>query len=358
MKNSIVDLACQFIRIQSIEHSPDALREALRVAVDDLQGFTVEMFEDHGIQSALIYAGEKRPERFRVLLNAHLDVVPGKKEGYSPSIDGDKLSGVGALDMKASVACLIHIFRDMAKQVSYPLGLQLVTDEEVGGFHGTKWQIEQGVRADFVICGEPTNFDIVNKAKGILWVDVVICGVTAHGAYPWRGKNAILLTQDFLGRLMYRFPIPQEESWVTTVNVAKMSTSNSAYNKIPDECSVSLDIRFVPEDKDRVLKFLHEILPKESTMHIVVHEPSLYTDEQNEILQSLKKSSERALGHSLVVRGANGSSDARHYMTVGCPGIEFGPIGGDIGGDTEWVSVSSLNKYYHMLCTFLQDIDK
>ena len=33
----------------------------------------------------------------------------------------------------------------MANKVDYPLGLQLVTDEEVGGFNGTKYQIEKAL---------------------------------------------------------------------------------------------------------------------------------------------------------------------------------------------------------------------
>lgn len=51
------------------------------------------------------------------------------------------------------------------------VGLQLVTNEGIRGFSGTKYQIESGVRADFVIAGEPTNFDIAHEAKGILQVN-------------------------------------------------------------------------------------------------------------------------------------------------------------------------------------------
>jgi len=54
---------------------------------------------------------------------------------------------------------------DCAEELKYPIALQIVTDEEVGGFHGTKFQVENGVNAEFVIATEPTNLDIVTKAK-------------------------------------------------------------------------------------------------------------------------------------------------------------------------------------------------
>ena len=105
------------------------------------------------------------------------------------------------MDMKANVACLMTVFKDVADKVNYPLGLQLVTDEEIGGFHGTKYQIEKGVRAEFVVVGESTDLNIKNRAKGILWAKISAKGKTAHGAYPWRGENAIWKMNEFLNCL-------------------------------------------------------------------------------------------------------------------------------------------------------------
>ncbi|MCX8008992.1 MAG: M20/M25/M40 family metallo-hydrolase [Patescibacteria group bacterium] len=356
MRDEIIALASRLIEIPSVEQSQKDRDQSLETVLSFLSDFTIERFTSNGVASALVYTGKQRPSKFHILLNGHLDVVPGKEENYRPRIDGDKLYGVGSLDMKGSVATLVYVFREIAHRVKYPLGLQLVTDEEVGGFHGTKWQIEQGVRADFVICGEPTNFDIVNKAKGILWLNIITKGITAHGAYPWRGKNAILVMQEFLQNLLKAFPIPQTEAWKTTVNVAMIESPNTAYNKIPDECAARLDIRFVPEDKDHVLQTIQTMLPPDAVMEIVVNEPALYTSEQDPILQRLQQSIETIMKTPAVVRGANGSSDARHYMTVGCPGIEFGPTGADIGGDHEWVSIRSLEQYYHLLCDFLMRV--
>lgn len=94
----------------------------------------------------------------------------------------------------------------MVHQVSYPFALQVVSDEEIGGFDGTMLQIEQGVRADFVISGETTQFNVVNQAKGIVWLKVHAQGVPAHGAYPWRGQNALHMLTDAWQRIATAFP--------------------------------------------------------------------------------------------------------------------------------------------------------
>ncbi len=346
MKEKLLKIAQQFIS----EKNPDAV---LELALSNLGDFTVERFEKDGIKSALLYVTPRRPEKFKILLNTHLDIIPAKPEQFIPKIINNKLYGAGAMDMKANAVCLIMAFKEVAGKVSYPLGLQLVTDEEVGGFNGTKYQIEEGVRANFVIAGEPTNFDIVNQAKGILKLKIFARGTTAHGAYPWKGDNAIWKMNEFLNVLKEKFPNPKQEAWITTINLAKIETTNEAFNKIPDDCLISLDIRYIPEDSDTIVKNIQAILPDGFMMEIVVKESALLTDAENEYVKKLQEVGGKIANKKIILRGANGSSDARHFTAVNCPGIEFGPIGQGIGSDEEWVNIPSLETYYKILCDFL-----
>jgi len=86
--------------------------------------------------SPLIYLGAKRP-RFQVILNAHLDVVPAQPDQFRPRREGDRLYARGAQDMKVAALVEAQVFRELAAELPYPLALQLVTDEEVGGRDGT-----------------------------------------------------------------------------------------------------------------------------------------------------------------------------------------------------------------------------
>jgi len=329
----------------------------LDLALSNLKGYTIEKFEHNRVKSALVYNSKRRPKKFKLLLNGHLDVVPGKENQYKPRIKGSRLYGVGSMDMKANVACLIKTFKEVAGLVSYPLGLQLVTDEEVGGFDGTKHQISKGVRADFVIAGEPTNFDIVNEAKGVLCVKIFAHGKTAHGAYLWRGENAIWKMNGFLNILRKRYPVPAREKWATTVNLSTIESGNRSFNKIPDDCVIGLDIRYVREESDVIVKNIEKLLPKGFTLAVVVKEPALFTDDNNAYIKTLQKVGGQIIGGRISLRGAQGSSDARHFARVKCAGIEFGPVGGDIGGDSEWVSIPSLGKYHRILKSFLLSLN-
>ncbi len=159
MLDDIVALTKDLILLRTILQHPDQLGKAPELCRKKITTGAVEHFEKNGYKSILVYHTKERPHRFKVKLSGHLDVIPGKDHQCGPYIRGSRLYGVGATDMKANVAWTLQVFNEMASQVSYPLALQLVTEEELGGFDGAKHQIEQGVRADFVIAAESTNFD-------------------------------------------------------------------------------------------------------------------------------------------------------------------------------------------------------
>ena len=82
MINNIVSLSAKFIRIKSVQGNTKALEEVLGLALSELKGFKIERFEKNGSKSALIYNSTKRPKKFKIILNGHLDVVPGKEHQY------------------------------------------------------------------------------------------------------------------------------------------------------------------------------------------------------------------------------------------------------------------------------------
>ncbi len=354
MIQKILELSQKFIHIKSDPDNKQALNEILNLAISELNEFTLEEFESNGYKSLLAYNSQVRPEKFKVILNGHLDVIPGKDYQYIPEIKDSRLYGVGSMDMKSSVATMIFVFKTMASKVGYPFAIQLVTDEEIGGFHGTKFQIDKGVRADFVIAGETTNFDIVNQAKGVVWLRISCSGTTAHGAYPHRGENAIWKMHKFLDILLEKYPLPVEQIWDTTANLASIETTNQTYNKIPDNCNICLDIRSIPGKYENVLNDIKNMLPSDFKIEVIAEESPLFVEEDNRYLQKLKQATESRLNSKVNFYGAQGSSDSRHYTKIGGKGIEFGPIGGGIGTDSEWVDIKSLENFYLILTDFLK----
>jgi acetylornithine deacetylase/succinyl-diaminopimelate desuccinylase-like protein len=125
--------ACELLAIPSAGEQPGEHRRALDYVLDFVgPGFTVERLESGGKPSALVYPGRERRE-FRVILDAHLDVVPAPPAQFRPYRDGDRLFARGAQDMKLSGLLAAQAFREQAARLPYPVALQLVTDEEAGG---------------------------------------------------------------------------------------------------------------------------------------------------------------------------------------------------------------------------------
>lgn len=355
--SEIVKLSKRFISINSVSGNSKALDEILELALSKLKGFTIEEFNKGGIKSALIYNSIKRPKKFNVILNGHLDVIPGRKHKYNPKIVGDKLYGVGSMDMKSNVACLIMVFKEVAKKVDYPLALQLVTDEQTGSLNGTKHQINKGIGANFVIAGETSNFKIVNKAKGIIWLKVSAKGKTAHSAYPWQGENSIWEMDKFLSQLKKKYPTPTSEAWKTTVNVSNIETNNFTFNKIPNDCVVWLDVRYIPEDEGKIMDQLKSLIPKNFNLEIFFEEPSLFVKGDNEYIKSLQKSASEILKHKISLHSTHGTSDTTYFARAGCPAVEFGPVGSTGNIDNEFVNIPSLRVYYEILTTFLLNLN-
>ncbi len=355
MKNDILSLAKKLISVPSTKENPQDLIKVLELAKKELNGFSSESFVKNGVHSLLVFNTDKRPSRFKIILNAHLDVVPAKKEQFQPVEKNGRLYGRGAIDMKAAAAVEILVFKNIAKKIKYPLGLQLVTDEEIGGHNGALYQIEEGVRADFTLAGEQTDFAVNNQAKGVIWLKLKANGKAAHGAYLWEGVNAIWKIKDFLDRLEKEFPVPTKEVWKTTVNLARVETSNQTFNKVPEDCVVSLDIRYIPKDKNSILKKIKKI-SQGFDITINENEPIHFTSENNQYLKQLRNITKGVLGKLPSIVSTHGASDIRHFTQEGGAGVIFGPIGFGLHTNEEWVNIKSLAEYYQILERFLYSL--
>jgi len=185
---NLIEQTKRLIAIQSTADNPMALRKAVEFVADIVAkqpNVTIERFERNGKHSFLAYRGAKRPENFDILLNGHVDVIPANPAQFTAYEKDGRLYGRGALDMKGTMLTLTDVFCELVNEVPYALGLQIVSDEEIGGYDGVKLQIDEGVRANFVIMGEYANDQgvIYNAARGLCWAEIAFKGKSAHGGH-------------------------------------------------------------------------------------------------------------------------------------------------------------------------------
>jgi succinyl-diaminopimelate desuccinylase len=351
--------ACELLAVPSTADRPDDLHRALAFVLDFVgPGVTVERFNSGGRPSALLYAGESRPN-FRFILNGHLDVVPAPPELFRPRLEDGHLYARGAQDMKVSALVLAQVFRELAGTVPYPLGLQLVTDEEIGGRDGTLHQIENGVTADFVIIGEHSGLRVVTDSKGMVTATLRASGRAGHSAYPWQGDNALVKLHRSLARLLAAHPVPADEQWRTTVNLARVHTPNLARNQIPDFAEAWLDIRYPPQDvnlngktAEQIALYLAGFCEPGVTPVIDHADPPHHADDNRPEIVRLRQAV-RNQGYRGDLMRKHGAADGRFYYQRGVDAVIFG-IGGDgLHGAAEYADISTIRPYYRALKEFL-----
>jgi succinyl-diaminopimelate desuccinylase len=359
---SFLAAACELLSVPSTSDRPGDLARALGLVIGFVgPGFTVERFESGGKPSALVYRGAERPH-FRVILNGHLDVVPAPPEQFRPRREGDRLYARGAQDMKVSALVQAQVFAELAGSLPYPVALQLVTDEEVGGRDGTAHQLGQGVSGDFVVIGEHSGLDIVTESKGIIAATLRAAGRGGHGAYPWLGDNALVKLHRSLDKVLARYPVPTDEAWRATVNLARIQTPNTARNQIPAAAQAWLDIRFPPDDPDlsgktadEIAAYLTGFCEPGVTVAVDHAEPPHRADPGLPEVRCLQRAA-RNQGFGAGFLRKHGAGDARFYDQRGIAAVAFG-IGGDgQHGPGEYADTTTIGPYYQALSEFLSNV--
>ncbi len=360
MKNEEHENINKLLSIRSTASNVPSLEESLAVIKDILKQhteITVESFLHNEKPSLLAYKKGKRPEKFKVLLNGHLDVVPARDEQFEPYMKNGRLYARGALDMKVAAYTLTEVFAELVNEVDYPLGLQIVTDEEIGGKDGTKYQIEHGVDTDFILAGEFTNLDINIASKGICWLKARAHGTSAHSAYLWEGENALHHLHDFINKLMQAYPILATEAWKTTVNLAEITTPHATTNRVPDVAEATFDIRYTPEDShfanlETAKKFFQSLSDKVE-VDIPFFESCHKVKEDNIYVQQLAQSIKNVMHEQPRLYKKNGASDVRYYSDKGRAAVTFGLCGEGLHSDNEYTEIASIDQYRSILRDFL-----
>ncbi|HWE08580.1 MAG TPA: M20/M25/M40 family metallo-hydrolase [Solirubrobacteraceae bacterium] len=312
---------------------------------------------DHnGFPVLIADAGATRDEAPTVVFHGHLDVVPGQPEQFQARIDGDRLIGRGAYDMKGGLAAMMCALKDLQSQDAVRVRLVCVPDEESEEIdeRSTDAIVAAGLGGQFAITGEPTNMHIGVEAKGVLAMRIVVHGRAAHSSTPWLGDNAVLKAVDVF-RAIESLPFTRESSEMfdrPSINLGRIA-GGDALNKVPDRCEMAVDVRYLPgQDPGEILEQVRAI-PEIDVTRTFLH-PPVTVSRTDPFVQGLREAVSRTTRGEVMSVGRDGASDAASFIEAGIPAVEFGPAGGGHHGPDEWVSMSSLQRYRRALGEFVR----
>jgi len=291
----------------------------------------------------------------KIVFHGHLDVVPGRPDQFAPRIDGDLLFGRGAYDMKGALGAMMLAICELSANPPDGATVEfvMVPDEERAqpGVNASEMLVADGLRADMVICGEPTDMLVGVQAKGVLILEVEVEGRAAHGSTPWLGDNAIIRALEVYRRIE-SLPFTNASTPLfarPSVNLGRIS-GGDAVNKVPDRCHMDVDIRYLPgQDPDEILRQVRESGPAQVAVSIA--RPPADTDPDHPLVTALIGAAS-SYDDCTTSIGRNGASDAVAFLAVGVPAVEFGPRGAGHHGPDEHVDLPSLATYRRTLVDF------
>jgi succinyl-diaminopimelate desuccinylase len=296
------------------------------------------------------------PDAPTLVLHAHLDVVPGRDGQFEPRIEGDRLFGRGAYDMKGALAVMMLVLHDLLDQDEIRLRLGIVSDEESEEEQnrGSDALVDGGFLGDFAITGEPTNLQVGVQAKGVLAMRLEVSGRAAHGATPWLGDNAAVKAVEVF-RALESLPFARHSSALfdrPSINLGRIM-GGDALNKVPDSCVIDVDVRFLPDqDPDEILEQISGI--PDTELLATFRRPPAVVEADSPFVRGLCEAASPHHPERVMSVGRDGASDVVSFLRVGVPAVEFGPIGDGHHGPEEWVSVPSLRSYRQALEGFVR----
>lgn len=202
------------------------------------------------IGNNILIADEPDSGRPTMLLNAHIDTVKPvstwTRDPFTPTVEGDRLYGLGSNDCGGGLVSLLAIYRYLrdhaADQLAYNLVYLASCEEEVSGQNGFSLALPQLPAIDVAIVGEPTGMNPAIAEKGLMVIDGTAYGKSGHAARN-EGVNAIYEALDDLVWLRdYRFRKESPLLGPTKMTVTVLN-SGTQHNVIPDECHFVIDVR-------------------------------------------------------------------------------------------------------------------
>jgi len=197
-----------------------------------------------------------------LMLNSHMDTVPVDNmsiEPFDPVIRNGCVFGRGSCDAKASIAAMLAAVIDYANQPDRPSPavFAAMADEEFG-FSGSWKLIEDSWPVSAYVVGEPTQLRRVIAHKGIVRWRINVHGLSAHGATPELGRNAVYdAARVALAVEAYAQQMAKQEPHRllghSTLSVGKVAGGH-AVNIVPDKCAFEVECRLLPgEDGQQTL---------------------------------------------------------------------------------------------------------
>lgn len=346
LQTEIYETLSKLIETQSYSGHEQAIAQYIR-----------EWFRTKGIDTIeqdgnviVVVPGKNR--KLACVMNSHMDTVSAgdgwKTDPFRPVLEGDRLFGLGASDMKGGLAASLFLAAQVAsgEQPEVDMWFTYVTKEEVDG-SGTRafadWFESSGLRGQYenvaAIFTEATNLKAIEHGnRGNIFVRLTAVGESGHASRPIKNEDhAVMKIIAFVNRLQLEFQTWREEfpsdvfepptvgiftSIQAGLSVVDSGITSDSPNKFPASCTATIDVRTIPGFHEVAFDRIEQLATEYGVEVSYEHDasPSGYTSPDNPLVRA-------AL---MVIPNADlevsqGSTDLGFLSQLGIPGVIFGP---------------------------------
>jgi len=293
-----------------------------------------------------------------IVLNGHLDTVPIPHA--EPTVDGDRVYGRGAADMKGALACAAEAARVVAgRDFAGELAIVAIGLHEAPGGRGEDLThlLANGFTADYaVVCEltQPGKVVVAHMGQATVEIEITREGMPTHELqtpagtphplhtaarvletirrrndelaqveHPWVGAETYFVGElhggDFYNRFPARARIVGTRRWAPGNTLAAVETE---YRRLLDSvaretgCEIELDLRLVRGEYG--------------------------IDPEHELVRALQAAHADVTGHTLEPVGWKVVADGALWSAAGIPTVYHGPVGAGAHADVEYVEVPEL----------------
>ncbi len=265
---SIAELALELIKIPSPSAEEGDVARLVRDEME-LLGFAVEVDELGNVVGTIGSADGPC-----LLIDAHMDTVGVTQPdewSHDPygQIEGDRLYGRGAMDMKGPLASVIRGVASLSGKLRHGRVVvsASIAEEMVEGT--ALLHVAERVKPDFVVIAEATSLRIARGQRGRAEILVEVRGTPTHSSRPELGINAADVMADVIVALR-SVTVPQHQTLGDGILVLTdvMSHPYPGLSVVPDRCVATFDRRTLPgETEASVLAPIVDLVTRVATEH-------------------------------------------------------------------------------------------
>jgi len=338
-------------------------QELIRIPSDEIAGeqevceYLSDILKSLGMKVRLQEVLPKRPNIIAevlggnngksIMFNGHIDTVPigniekWNTDPYKAIIKDSKLFGRGATDMKGSIASMIIAIKYIMNNVENFNGKIIFTGvmaEETTGL-GTQKVLEENIKTDMAIVGEPSDEKIYRAHKGTIWFNIFTYGKLEHSSESDTESNNAIINMMRLIEEINKISKELEgknNSLVghPSINVGLIE-GGTKQNMIADSCKVSIDRRILPEEEPN--EILDELRVRFDNLRLIDNRlkfniekdtirEAVEVSESEPIVQEVKRAVNKILNINPIVSGMKATTDMSILVNQGnIPSVIYGP---------------------------------